>query len=610
MKLLLRLIRYIFPFKKYILLIFISHIFYSLFSLVSLSMVVPFLSVLFEKVTYVATKPSFALTTQTVTDYFNYYMSHIIISHGKIQALIAVALSMIVLSFLSNFFRYLGLYFMAPIRVGFVKSLREDIYHKFIILPLSFYAKEKKGDLMNRVGSDVQEVEWSIVSMLFLLFRDPLLVILFLISLFLISPQLTLIALLVLPFAGYLIALVGKKIKKKSIKAQEILGKLSSVFEETISGLRIIKAYNAIEHVSKNFKERNHYFYKLYKKIYIRTELAGPIVEIMAILTMMVVFFIGGHLVIQEYNVSGEFFVFYILIFARLIPPAKSLITCFYNVQKGLASAQRIYKILDGEEKIVEHENPLSIRELKSEIEYKEVSFSYNEHTEVLHRISFTLHKGETIAIVGPSGSGKSTLVDLLPRFYDLSTGEILIDGKPQQLYKISDLRALFGIVNQDIILFHDTVSQNIAFGRHDVSQDKITEAAKMAKAHDFIMEMENGYDTIIGDRGMRLSGGERQRISIARAILYDPQVLILDEATSSLDVESEQFVQQAINNLLSNRTAIIIAHRLSTIRQVDKIYYIEDGKIVESGTHDELMQLQGAYFKFYSLQLDSEVVE
>ena len=279
-------------------------------------------------------------------------------------------------------------------------------------------------------------------------------------------------------------------------------------------------------------------------------------------------------------------------------------------MQKGLASAQRIYKILDGEEKIVEHENPLSIRELKSEIEYKEVSFSYNEHTEVLHRISFTLHKGETIAIVGPSGSGKSTLVDLLPRFYDLSTGEILIDGKPQQLYKISDLRALFGIVNQDIILFHDTVSQNIAFGRHDVSQDKITEAAKMAKAHDFIMEMENGYDTIIGDRGMRLSGGERQRISIARAILYDPQVLILDEATSSLDVESEQFVQQAINNLLSNRTAIIIAHRLSTIRQVDKIYYIEDGQIVESGTHDELMQLQGAYFKFYSLQLDSEVVE
>jgi len=421
--------------------------------------------------------------------------------------------------------------------------------------------------------------------------------------LLIISPELTLIAVVLLPVSGYIIAFLGKKIKRNSIKAQAILGHLSSIFEETIGGLRIIKGYNAIDHASEKFRESNHYFYKLSKKIYIRTELGGPIVELMAILTLMVVLYIGGSLVLGENTLNGELFIFYILIFARLIPPAKSLVSCYYNIQKGLASAKRIYAVIDGEERILEVSDPISIQELKNEIEYKNVSFSYQDGNEILKNINFSLQKGKNIALVGASGGGKSTLVDLLPRFYDATSGTILIDGIDSKLYKISELRNLFGIVNQDVILFNDTVYHNIAFGKKGISREAVIAAAKVAKAHDFIMEMENGYDTIIGDRGMNMSGGERQRISIARALLKNPEVLILDEATSALDAESEYLVQQAIEELLDNRTAIVIAHRLSTIRHADLILFIDNGEIIESGKHQELMDQKGAYYKFCCMQ-------
>lgn len=603
MKLLKRLVRYVFPFKKYVVFIFFAHILYSLFSLVSLSMVIPFLSILFKNVDKVAVKPEFSLSSESITNLFNYYMGNVIDTHGEITALIAVALSMIIFSFFSNMFRYLGLYFMAPIRAGFIKNLRKDIYKQMLILPLSYYAKERKGDIMNRIGSDVQEVEWSIVSMLQMLFRDPLLIVVYCGSLLIISPELTLIAVVLLPVSGYIIAFLGKKIKRNSIKAQAILGHLSSIFEETIGGLRIIKGYNAIDHASEKFRESNHYFYKLSKKIYIRTELGGPIVELMAILTLMVVLYIGGSLVLGENTLNGELFIFYILIFARLIPPAKSLVSCYYNIQKGLASAKRIYAVIDGEERILEVSDPISIQELKNKIEYKNVSFFYQDGNEILKNINFSLQKGKNIALVGASGGGKSTLVDLLPRFYDATSGTILIDGIDSKLYKISELRNLFGIVNQDVILFNDTVYHNIAFGKKGISREAVIAAAKVAKAHDFIMEMENGYDTIIGDRGMNMSGGERQRISIARALLKNPEVLILDEATSALDAESEYLVQQAIEELLDKRTAIVIAHRLSTIRHADLILFIDNGEIIESGKHQELMDQKGSYYKFCCMQ-------
>ena len=457
---------------------------------------------------------------------------------------------------------------------------------------------------MNRMGSDVQEVEWSIVCMLQMLFRDPLLLTAYLITLFALNAKLTLITLVVLPLSGYLISLVGKKIKKNSTTAQTILGKLSSKFEETISGLRVIKGYNAIDHASEKFREENRIFYKLNKKIFIRTELGAPLIEVLAVLCMMIVLFLGSNFIIGEESVfTGELFVFYILIFARVIPPAKSLVSCYYSIQKGLPCAERIYKIIDGDEKIVEVENPVHIKELKDKIEYKNVNFSYDGHSEVLKNVSFTLKKGKIIAIVGHSGSGKSTLVDLLPRFYDYDGGEILIDDVNNKLFSIRDLRGLFGIVSQDVILFNDTIYNNIAFGCEGATKEAVEAAARVACAHDFITEMENGYDTIIGDRGAKLSGGQRQRISIARAVLKNPQVLILDEATSALDTESEFLVQQALNNLMQNRTAIIIAHRLSTIRNADNILFMDNGTIVESGTHDELMEKHGEYYKFYTIQ-------
>lgn len=604
MNLLKRLIRYVFPYKKNVVLIFLANICYSLFSVVSLSMVIPFLSVLFEKIPPLAEKPAFAFSTQAFNGLFNYYMGLIIENSGKVTALIAVACTITLFSFLSNLFRYLALYLLAPIRSGLIHDLRRDTYHKLLILPLSFYQHEKKGDIMNRLGSDVQEVEWSIVSMLQMLFRDPLLIIIYLFSLFFVSTKLTLLTLGILLPASYFIILLGKKINRKSADAQSLLGRLSAIIEETIGGLRIIKGYNAIDYAEKRFKEENHIFYKLSKKIFIRTELASPLVEILSIFCLVIVLFLGGNFILDGTDgLSGELFVFYILIFSRLIPSAKSLVSCYYNLQKGLPSAKRIYQIIDGDEKIIETENPIPITELHDKIEYENVSFGYYPGQSVLKDVSFTLQKGKTLAIVGHSGGGKSTLVDLLPRFYDYENGKISIDGIDIKKLKIKDLRNLFGIVNQDVTLFNDSVYHNIAFGMHDATPAAVEAAAKIANVHDFIMEMEHGYDTIIGDRGTKLSGGQRQRLSIARAILRNPQILILDEATSALDSESEFLVQQAIDKLLQHRTAIIIAHRLSTIRNADEILFMEGGRIIEKGTHDELMHQRGAYYKFCVLQ-------
>ncbi|MBO4504103.1 MAG: ABC transporter ATP-binding protein [Bacteroidales bacterium] len=608
MKYLKRLTRYLLNYKANIAGVLLVNVLYAFFSIFTLGLIVPFLSVLFEQVEPVTAKPEFALTSRYFIDTFYYYMGVVVVRHGKHSALFYIAGSMMLSSLLSNASRYLGAYWLAPIRSGIMRDLRNDMYHRLLILPLSYYSEQRKGDILSRIGADVQEVEWSVFSSLQSLLRDPFLIIIFLIALFSISVKMTLIALVILPAIAYLLAIIGKGIRKFSTRTQQLLGKMSSYFEEAIGGLRVIKGYNAIDHTYERFEQENFKFYKLNKKVFRINEVGSPLTEFLCILALMVITLVGFKFFPDVSLGKSTLFMLFFVVFARLIVPAKAMVTTFYTLQRGMAAAARVYEVIDADEKILECENALPVSKLKSTIEFKDVSFSYRdvkvpEECEVLQHVDLTIQKGQTIAIVGPSGSGKSTIVDLLPRFYDVHFGQILLDGTPLDRYIISDLRALFGMVSQDVVLFNDTVYENIVFGMENVTEEQVVAAAKVAQAHDFIMEMENGYDTVIGDRGMRLSGGQRQRLSIARAILRQPEVLILDEATSALDNESEYLFQEALIPYARKHTAIIIAHRLSTIRFADLILFVRDGRIVEQGTHNELMQMHGEYYSFHSAQ-------
>jgi subfamily B ATP-binding cassette protein MsbA len=517
--------------------------------------------------------------------------------------LIYIGFVIIILYFLKNLFRYLAMYFLAVVRNGVVKDLRNDLYLKVLILPLSYFNEKRKGDIIARMTNDVQEVEWSIMSSLEMAFRDPITIIASLVILFVISPSLTIFVLVLLPISGLIIGRIGKSLKRTSDKGQKKMGFILSVIEESISGLRIIKAFNAIDFADKRFRKTNQEYNRLMIRLYRKRDLASPLSEFLSACVVTIVLWYGGKLVFTPGNfLDAATFLIYLGIFSQLMPPAKSITQAFYNIKKGAASIDRIEQVLSEPEVIEEKPEAISKKDFRSDIEYRDVSFSYDTEP-VLHQINLTISKSKTIAVVGPSGGGKSTLVDLLPRFYDCIKGQILIDGIDIRDLIISDLRGLMGIVSQETILFNDSVFNNIAFGMDNVSESDVISAAKVANAHEFIEKMPLGYSTNIGDRGAKLSGGQRQRLSIARAVLKNPPILILDEATSALDTESERLVQQALENLMRNRTSIVIAHRLSTIQFADEIIVMQNGRLVERGTHNNLLATNGVYRKLYELQ-------
>jgi ATP-binding cassette subfamily B protein/subfamily B ATP-binding cassette protein MsbA len=497
---------------------------------------------------------------------------------------------------------YLSFHFMIPIRSGVVRDIRNQINDKIISLPLAFFSEERKGASLARISGDINEIETSIMSSLDMLFKNPVMIVIYVGGMFIISWQLTLFVILILPLAGYIMGQVGKKLKKSSAAGQQQWGILMSQVEETLSGLRIIKAFNAEEKITRRFYEANNQFRMMTNRIFRRQQLAHPMSELLGTMAVALVLWYGGFLILNaNSSIDGASFIYYLTIFYFLINPVKELTKSAYAIQKGLASMERVDKILTAENPIQDPEHPRSIR-LNDKIEYRNVRFRYNEKW-VIKNVNLIIPKGKTVALVGQSGSGKSTMVDLLPRFYDIQEGHILLDDVDIREAKVRDVRSLMGIVNQEAILFNDTFFNNIAFGVKHATQKEVEEAARIANAHEFIIQSENGYDTSIGDRGCKLSGGQRQRISIARAILKNPPVLILDEATSALDTESERLVQDALEKLMINRTTIVIAHRLSTIRNADLICVMHEGEIVERGTHEELLALNGYYSKLCEMQ-------
>lgn len=611
MKKFLKIIGLIRPYWVLALLNGIFNLLFVVFSLFSLAMIKPVLDFLFgrdegEYQEVLQKDPGpFELSAESVRAHFDHYMAELIVNSpgGKMDALLFLCGVIVVLFFLKNLSRYLSKHFLAPLRSGVLKDLRGQVHRKVLLLPLSFFSEERKGDLISRMTSDVQEIEHSIMNSLEAIFRDPIHVIVFLVALIYMSPTLTLFVVVLFPIAGFLIATVGKSLKRASRKTQVKMGRLLSHIEETLGGMRIIKAFNSEDWVQGRFETTNKDHARFMTKKYRRKGLAAPMSEFLGAMVMVTVLWFGGGLVIQGDGLSASAFITYVAIFSQLIPPAKSFTNSYYNVQRGIASYERLEHVLNAEEKIRDKADAHSLKGIEKRIEYRNVSFTYDGSEYVLRDIDLEIPRGKSVALVGHSGSGKSTLADLLPRFYDLAEGEILIDGTSIRDVKVQDLRALMGIVSQEAILFNDTVFNNIAFGAPNASLDEVKEAARVANAHDFIQELEEGYDTVVGDRGDRLSGGQKQRITIARAILRNPPILILDEATSSLDTESERAVQEALFRLMENRTSLIIAHRLSTIQYADEIVVLQDGQVAERGRHDELLEKNGTYRKLSEMQ-------
>ena len=598
--------RFVPPYKKYLVLSVLFNILSVILNIFSFAALIPILQIIFKtddaKTATALMAWDWEHAQAVLMNNMNYYVNGLIADIGPTTTLLIIGLFLAVMTGLKTGAYFLSSATIVPIRTGVVRDIRNQLYQKINALPLGFFSEERKGDIIARMSGDVQEIENSIMSSLEMLFKNPILIIGYFAMLLFISWQLTVFTLVIVPIMGWFMGWVGRKLKAQSVKAQALWSDTMSQVEETLGGLRIIKAFCAEEKMNRRFDTINSAYRNDIMKVNIRQSMAHPMSEFLGTVMIVIVLWFGGVLVLNNHTLSGPIFIYYMVMLYSIINPLKDFSKAGYNIPKGLASMERVDKILMAENTIKEAAHPKSIKSFEHEIEFRHISFRYGEQW-VLRDINLVIPKGKTIALVGQSGSGKSTMVDLIPRYYDVQEGEVLIDGINVKELGIYDLRQLIGNVNQEAILFNDSFRNNISFGVDNATQQQIEEAAKIANAYDFIMASENGFDTNIGDRGGRLSGGQRQRVSIARAILKNPPILILDEATSALDTESERAVQQALNRLMQGRTCIVIAHRLSTIRHADHIIVMDKGVIVESGTHDQLIARQGLYHRLVDMQ-------
>lgn len=609
MKTIKKLFSHTFIYKSDSVFTIVYNLFFVVFNLISLALFIPFLKLIFQSdlPTEAPLKPvydgGFFGLFDFITGYYQYFMNNFLFQNGKEQTLVFICVSVLSAFFLKNLFRYLGIWHLSQLRMAVVRDVRNSLYAKSLRLPMRYYSEEKKGDLMARMSADVNEVEFGVMSALQLVFRDPIDVILTLSVLLYTSVELTLISLIVMPLSAFVISRIGKSLKRTARQGQDQMGRVFSIIDETLGGMRIIKAFNGLQLFQKKFERENLKHQLLVTKTYRKKDLSSPLNEFLGAFVMIVIVFFGGKLVLQENGgIGGEQFIGFIIIFSQLLRPIQSIATNIGVLQKTKVSLDRIEEIMELHEGILDPENPKQSTPMHEGIKFTDVSFSYGD-VPVLKKINLFIPKGKTVALVGESGSGKSTIADLIPRFYDVSSGEITIDGVNIKDFLVGDLRARVGVVSQESILFNDSIRGNISFGKPNSSFEEIQQAALSANAHDFILQQEKGYDTSIGDRGNKLSGGQKQRISIARAILKNPEILILDEATSALDTDSEKQVQEALEKLMKNRTSLVIAHRLSTIKNADLIIVLNKGEIVEMGTHSELLRNESEYHRLISIQ-------
>lgn len=606
MKTYFRLLSFAKPIEKFAIPYIIFTLLYVLFSSMVFVLLTPLLNTLFGTntnvapvIVHVVTKPNFL----DITGWFKYYMNYFIVTHGPWGALQFVCGTIIVTILLGNFFRYLSARTMENLRVHTLLNLRRTVFNNVMDLQLGYFNNERKGDIISKVASDVQVVQFSVTATLQVIFKEPVQLIAFLVILFVYSVKLTLYSLLVVPVSAFIISKIVKRLKSQAVAAQQSYGNMISYLDEALSGVRIIKAFNATEFIKNRFNDENRRYSKILRSMAKRQQSASPVSETLAVTMISCIVLYGGYLILNhKSDLNGGEFIAYIAVFSQLMRPAKALSDSFSNIHSGIAAGERVLALIDEKPQIVDAPNATTITGFNEGITFKNVSFAYGEKP-ILVDINLTVPKGKTIALVGPSGGGKSTMIDLIPRFIEPKAGQILVDGVDIQTVTMESLRSLLGIVNQESILFNDTIFGNIAFGKTDATMEEVMAAAKIANAHNFIIETEKGYQTNIGDRGTKLSGGQRQRICIARAVLKNPPVMLLDEATSALDTESEKLVQDALNNLMKNRTSLIIAHRLSTIQNADCIVVLENGKIVQQGTHQELSNAKGLYKKLINMQ-------